>query len=78
VRGLGRVQRVSDGEVAGKMEGVLRWFMHHSPLGEDAVILGTSSKEQIERSLSVCKKGPPPESLVAAWEEMYESAKAEG
>lgn len=58
------------------MEATLRWFMHHSPLqSNDAFILGASTKEQIEASLSACEKGPLPENLADGFETMWEEIK---
>ncbi|KIW05170.1 uncharacterized protein PV09_03721 [Verruconis gallopava] len=58
------------------LEATMRWFMHHSPLGEnDVVILGASSDSQIAESLRACKKGPLPETLFVAFEEMKNKSK---
>lgn len=56
------------------MEATLRWFMHHSPLGdEDGFILGASSKSQIEASLSACGQGPLPADIAREFETMWEA-----
>ena len=69
---LKNVQQKCDEEGVPLMEATMRWFMHHSPLREeDGFILGASTEQQIDRSLSACEKGPLPESLVNAWEEMW-------
>lgn len=69
---LKNVQLTCDAEGVPLMEATMRWFVHHSPLGEgDGVILGASTEQQIDRSLSACEKGPLPESLRNAWEDMW-------
>jgi aflatoxin B1 aldehyde reductase len=51
--------------------------MHHSPLGkDDGFILGASSEQQIDRSLSATEKGPLPENLAQAWEGMWTESKS--
>jgi aflatoxin B1 aldehyde reductase len=55
------------------MEAALRWFVHHSPLGEDdGFILGASRTSQIEASLRATEGPPLSQGLVAAFEEMWE------
>lgn len=54
------------------MEATMRWFMHHSPLGEDdGFILGASTTQQIDKSLTACEKGPLPEQLVTGFETLW-------
>ena len=58
-------------------EGVLRWFMHHSILGdEDGVILGASDEKQIEETLCACEMGPLPVEVVEAFEGLWEKNRA--
>lgn len=53
-------------------DATLRWLMHHSALAsQDAVILGASSTEQMEQNLKSCEGEPLPESVVAAFEELF-------
>ncbi|KAJ9608238.1 hypothetical protein H2200_007226 [Cladophialophora chaetospira] len=69
---LKKVQQICDEEGVPLMEATMRWFMHHSPLGEeDGFILGASTEQQIDRSLSACEKGPLERKLADAWEEMW-------
>ena len=69
---LKKVQQICDEEGVPLMEATMRWFMHHSPLGEqDGFILGASTEGQIDRSLSACEKGPLDGKLVDAWEGMW-------
>ena len=73
---LKHVQKVCDAEGVPLMEATMRWFMHHSPLGkEDAFIIGASTEQQIDHSLTACEMGPLPDSLAGAWEEMWEEIK---
>lgn len=58
----------------------LRWTLHHSDLSSskgDAIILGASRPEQLESSLTSCERGPLPEELVQALEEVWAEAEAE-
>lgn len=60
------------------VETALRWCVHHSGLkvggitdGNDGIIIGVSSKSQLEENLAACEKGPLPKEVVeaidAAW-----------
>lgn len=61
------------------MEATMRWFMHHAPLtAEDGLILGASSKEQVDATLTACEKGPLPESVVKGWEELWKNVVESG
>jgi aflatoxin B1 aldehyde reductase len=65
-----------DEEGIAVMEGTMRWFLHHSPLGEnDGVILGASSMKQIDASLTACGKGPLPGGLAKAFEDLWDAIK---
>lgn len=51
--------------------------MHHSILGEeDGVILGASSREQMEENLIACEGGPLPAKVAQAFEGLYEKFNA--
>ena len=59
----------------------LRWVVHHSAIDAslgDAVILGASKPAQLEDSLRICEKGPLPDELVKAMDDVWAAAKAEG
>ncbi|KXS96184.1 hypothetical protein AC578_2671 [Pseudocercospora eumusae] len=59
-------------------EAALRWTSHHSAMkGDkgDAVVIGSSSAEQLEANLSNLEKGPLPEDLVQAFEEAWSLVK---
>jgi len=61
------------------MEATMRWFMHHAPLtSEDGLILGASSKEQVDATLTACEKGPLPETVVQGWEELWRNVVESG
>lgn len=56
------------------MEATMRWFMHHSALqDDDAVILGASSKEQVDATLTACEKGPLPQAVSDGWQTLWQS-----
>lgn len=62
------------------LEVALRWLVHHSALrmkdgGRDGVILGVSSKEQLEQNLDALEKGPLPEDVVKKVDEAAEKTK---
>jgi aflatoxin B1 aldehyde reductase len=58
------------------MRATLRWMRHHSSLGEkDAVILGASTEQQIDASLSACEEGPLPAEIVQAFEDLWKECK---
>ena len=79
LKGLKRVQEVCDKEDVPLMEATMRWFMHHSVLGDgDGVIVGASKESQLEGSLTAAEKGPLSRELLDAWEELYQGLKREG
>ena len=52
-------------------EATLRWIMHHSILGDkDGLILGASSKEQMEENLKACENGPLPQEIAQAFDDL--------
>ncbi len=58
------------------MSATLRWLLHHSDLTDnDAIILGASSTEQIEASLTACKGGSLESALVDAFENVWTTCK---
>ena len=61
------------------IETALRWVVHHSALkikdGNDGIIIGVSSLEQLEGNLDNLEKGPLPKEVVAALEEAWQIAK---
>ena len=69
------------------IETALRWTVHHSKLrvrgvagkdgGNDGVIIGISSLQQLEGNLDALEKGPLPDDVVAALDEAWMITKAE-
>ncbi len=57
------------------IETALRWVVHHSKLnvtdGNDGIIIGVSSVEQLEGNLDNLEKGPLPEEVVKALDEAW-------
>jgi len=53
----------------------LRWILHHSALCEesgDALIVGSSNIDNLEKNLEYCKQGPLPDSVVQAIDQANE------
>lgn len=63
------------------IEIALRWTVHHSALkvtdGNDGIIIGVSSVQQLENNLTDLEKGPLPEEVVKALDEAWAISKAE-
>ncbi|KAL6892453.1 NADP-dependent oxidoreductase domain-containing protein [Trichoderma longibrachiatum] len=63
------------------IEVALRWTVHHSALkvkdGNDGVIVGVSSVQQLEQNLTDLEKGPLPEEVVQALDEAWRVSKAD-
>ncbi|PLB44237.1 Aldo/keto reductase [Aspergillus steynii IBT 23096] len=63
------------------VEVALRWCIHHSALrvldGNDGIITGFSSLGQLESNLDAMEKGPLPEELVGALEQVWYMVKAD-
>lgn len=74
IAGVERLKAVLDRHDMTVKNATLRWFMHHSPLGEeDAVILGASSLAQLESNLDDCRGDVLPQDVVAAIEDLWTS-----
>lgn len=73
---IGKLTELCKAQDISIMEATLRWFRHHSSLGyEDGFILGASTINQIEASLSATEKGPLPDDVVKEFEEMWDAVK---
>ncbi|KAK4233451.1 NADP-dependent oxidoreductase domain-containing protein [Achaetomium macrosporum] len=63
------------------IETALRWVVHHSALkvtdGNDGVIIGVSSVQQLDQNLTDLEKGPLPEEVVQALDEAWAISKAD-
>jgi len=76
IQSLGALKEKCAREGMSVMEGTLRWLLHHSSLAQDdGVILGASSTEQVDSSLSACEKGPLSDGLAQAFEELWDAVK---
>ena len=58
------------------LETAFRWLMHHSALnikdgGNDGIIIGISSQQQLEQNLKDLEKGPLPDEVVKALDEAW-------
>lgn len=74
---LRKLHERCDAEGINILEANMRWLKHHSGLGEgDAVILGASKPEQLDRALTVAEGGPLDDGLVSAFAELWESVKS--
>lgn len=63
------------------IETAFRWCVHHSKLnivdGDDGIIIGVSSIEQLEGNLKDCEKGPLPEEVVKALDDAWNVSKVD-
>lgn len=57
------------------VETALRWVVNHSALnikdGNDGVIIGVSSLEQLDQNLKDCEKGPLPQEVLDALDKAW-------
>jgi aflatoxin B1 aldehyde reductase len=75
---LAGLKKKCDDEDTSVMEGTVRWLLHHSPLAEnDGVILGASSLQQVDSSLTACEKGPLSDGLAQAFEDLWAAVKVD-
>jgi len=74
--GLRRLAEVCEDAGLSTLEATMRWFAHHCALREkDGVIVGASSVEQLERSLSFKDGRPLDDKVVSAFEELWDGVK---
>ncbi|KID98970.1 aflatoxin B1 aldehyde reductase member 2, partial [Metarhizium majus ARSEF 297] len=63
------------------IETALRWVVHHSKLkikdGNDGILIGVSSVEQLEDNLNNLEKGPLPDEVVKALDDAWQISKAD-
>ncbi|KAG0359294.1 hypothetical protein BGX24_005797 [Mortierella sp. AD032] len=58
------------------LEATLRWMRHHSTLdAKDGIIIGSSTVDQLQESLTALDKGPLPEEMVKAFDGAWEHVK---
>lgn len=75
------VEKVAEKHQLTLLEIALRWVMHHSALnvakdGGDGIIIGVSSKAQLESNLTDLEKGPLPEEVVQVLDDAWVHCKA--
>lgn len=75
------VEQAAEKHSLSMIETALRWMVHHSGLkindGNDGIIIGVSSVEQIEGNLDNIEKGPLPEEVVKALDEAWLVSKSD-
>ncbi|TQS33975.1 hypothetical protein Golomagni_05663, partial [Golovinomyces magnicellulatus] len=73
------VEEASEKSNLSMIEIALRWVVHHSGLkitdGNDGIIMGVSSVDQINNNLDNIEKGPLPEEVVKALDAAWEASK---
>lgn len=58
------------------IEVAIRWIIYHSALGdEDGVIIGASKAEQVWEAVNIMKKGPLPETVLKAADDLWNAVK---
>ena len=78
---LEMIQKTANEHQLSMVEIAFRWVMHHSTLnckdnGGDGIIIGASSKEQLEQNLRDLEKGPLPEEVVSVLDQAWTKCKA--
>jgi aflatoxin B1 aldehyde reductase len=74
---LQALHKVADSHNIDVLGASLRWLAYHSPLSAgDGIILGASKVEQIEDSSAAIAKGPLPEDVVAEFDRLWQTVKA--
>jgi aflatoxin B1 aldehyde reductase len=81
-KGLQTIERAIEKHAGLTMiETALRWTVHHSQLrikgGNDGILIGISSYEQLDSNLDNLEKGPLPEDVVKALDEAWRICKAD-
>ena len=80
-RALQTVEAAVDKAGLSLIETALRWVVHHSALkikdGNDGIIIGVSSIEQLDENLTHLEKGPLPDEVVKALDEAWFISKAD-
>jgi aflatoxin B1 aldehyde reductase len=80
-KALQTIEKAVEGAGLTMIETALRWTVHHSALkvkdGNDGIIIGVSSAEQLESNLTNLEKGPLPEEVVKALDEAWKIAKVD-
>jgi aflatoxin B1 aldehyde reductase len=81
IEGAGLIREAAERHGINPVEVALRWVMHHSQLkvvdGDDGIVIGGSSLQQLEENLNSLEKGPLPDELVAVVEQAGRVAKGD-
>ena len=80
IAALGKWEAIAEREGTDRAELAYRWAAYHSAMKRDlgdALIIGASSLEQIEETLSAVEKGPLSETAVKEIDEFWASVKDE-
>lgn len=80
-RALETIEKAVAAHGLSMIETALRWVVHHSALrvkdGNDGIIVGVSSRDQLEDNLNHLEKGPLPEGLLKSLDEAWQISKAD-
>ena len=80
-RALQAIEKAVDEAGLTLIETALRWVVHHSALkvkdGNDGIIIGVSSLEQLDANLTDLEKGPLPDAVVKALDDAWAISKAD-
>jgi len=76
--GVKEIKRAAETNGLTLLETALRWLLHHSALrmgdgGNDGVIIGVSSLEQLKENLQQLEKGPLPEEVLQGIEKAWQT-----
>jgi len=80
-RALQLIEGAVEKQGLGMVQTALRWTVHHSALkikdGNDGIIIGVSSGQQLDENLTYLERGPLPEEVVQALDEAWAMSKAD-
>lgn len=80
-RSMQIIEAAVEKEGLSMIETALRWMVHHSKLrfkdGNDGIILGVSSVDQLESNLDHLEKGPLPEAVLEVLDQAWQISKSE-
>ncbi|KAF2446779.1 putative aflatoxin B1-aldehyde reductase GliO-like protein [Karstenula rhodostoma CBS 690.94] len=83
IEALALVEPVAKEHGVALIEVALRWCVHHSKLkmrsegGNDGIILGISSYEQLVQNVEACEKGPLPQAVVDVLDKAWERTRGD-
>ncbi|KAL5584646.1 hypothetical protein FOVSG1_014035 [Fusarium oxysporum f. sp. vasinfectum] len=80
-KALKAIEEATEKNGLSMLETALRWIIHHSGLkvtnGNDGIIIGMSSIQQLEQNLELVEKGPLPDEVVKALDQAWLYSKAD-